>query len=166
MQIQISLSKFKSATIDQGKRIIKVLTMGGAATAKEVAPFGIDSQPPPDMSAIYSETANKDEAVLLGYINKSQLAGPGEVRAYAVDGSGNVVSFLWLKNDGNLRLNGDQYNSVRFAPLDQGLANQDQQINTELLKIQTAITALGGTYTPATISTNIDNAESSTVKLK
>ena len=41
----ISLSKFKSFILENGKRILKVQQFG-AKTAKESYPFGVDSVPP------------------------------------------------------------------------------------------------------------------------
>ncbi len=155
----------KSSVIEQGKRILKVLQFG-AKTANESMPFGYDGNPIADMTAIYANTSNNSETVIIGYINKNQIAGVGETRLFSLDSNGALKSFVWLKNDGDLQLNGDEYTSVRFAPLNTGLQNQNTLINAELTKIQIAITALGGAYTPAMVSTNIDNSESQKVKLQ
>jgi len=162
----ISLAKFKSASIEGGKRIIKSLTMGGAATAKEAYPFGIDSQPPEGCTAIYADTSNIDEAVIIGYINKNQLAEPGSSRIYAIGSSGEVSGFLYARASGVLELNGNQFSSVRFQNLKTAIDSNDALINAELAKIATAIETLGGTYVPANVSTNMISSESPTVKLK
>lgn len=161
----ISLSKFKSAVIEGGKRIIKSLTIGGASTAKESYPFGFDSQPLENWTAIYADTSNKDESVIIGYINKNQLAGSGEARMYALGTSGEVVAFAYVRSSGVLELNGSAFSSVRFQSLKIAIDNKDALVNAELSKIAVAITS-GGVYVPATISTNLLNAESVTVKLK
>jgi len=162
----ITFGKIDSTEITSlGKRVIKFLSFG-VKTASECSPFGVDSNPIKGMTAIHATTTNESDSVIVGYIDKDKIAGIGETRLFAKDSSGAVVTFLWLKNDGTLELNGNQYTSVRFENLKTGLLNQDTAINAELLKIQTAITGLGGTYALLPIVTNIDNSKSPTVKLK
>jgi len=162
----ITFGKIDSTEITVlGKRLIKFLVYG-AKTASECLPFGVDSNPLKGMTAIHATTSNESDSVIIGYIDKDKLAAIGETRFFAKDESGNVVTFLWLKNDGTIELNGNEYTSVRFEPLKEGLNNQNELINTELLKIQTAILGLGGTYTPSNIVTEIDNSQSPTVKLE
>ena len=36
------------------------------------------------MVAIFAETSNNSEAVIIGYINKNQVAGPGEKRIFSL----------------------------------------------------------------------------------
>lgn len=163
----IALAKYFSSVITNGKRIIKSKGIGGTAmTTKECYPFGFDSQALEGWTAVYSSTANRDEDVIVGYINKGQLAGAGESRMYAVGSNGELVGFMWCKADGTLELNGSAYTAVRFAPLNTAIENKDTSINTELEKIALAITSLGGIYTPGTITTSLAPAESQTVKLK
>lgn len=159
-----TFSKYKEMAIEAGKRILKVLEFG-TKTADECAPFGIDSVPIKDMTAIYMNTSNNSESVIVGYINTNQLAAEGETRLFSVDASGALKAFVWLKANGNIEINGNAYNSVRFEPLKTGLNNQDALINTELAKIATAIGTLGGVYVPATVTTNVDAAKNDTVKL-
>lgn len=161
----LTYSIFKSAIIEGKKRILTVLQFG-PKTADEVLPFGIDSSPIENMTAIYGSTSNNSESVIIGYINKNQIAESGETRFYSLDSGGNEKAFIWLKKDGKIQLNGDTYTSVRFAPLKTGLDNQNVMINAELIKIQTALTALGGVYIPTNVTTNITNSESVDVKLK
>jgi hypothetical protein len=161
----ITYAKFKESSITAGKRVIKFLEFG-VKTADECTPFGIDSNPIADMVAIHANTSNNSESVIIGYINKNQLAGAGETRLFSVDANSALKSYVWLKNDGKLQLNGNDYTAVRFTPLKTGLTNQDALINAELIKIQTAITSLGGVYVPSNVITNIDNSESQDVKLK
>lgn len=163
--MEITYSKFKSAVIEGGKRIITVLQFG-AKTAKEISPFGIDGQPPPDMTALFLETSNKGEAVVVGYVNAQQLAEAGECRMYSVGTSGELMAYVWAKANGDILLNGDEFTAVRFDPLDDALKDQLQKINEELVKVQTAITSLGGAYVNTLITLDISNSESSTVKLK
>lgn len=162
----ITLSKLASSVIEQGKRILKVKQFG-VKTAKESYPFGFDSSAPEGYTAIFADTSNKDESVVLGYIGKQQEASIGESRMYAVDSSGEVVGYFWAKSSGILELNGDQFTAVRFEPLKSGINAKDQQIQQELANIAAAINAIApGSYTPGIISTNLEPAKSESVKIK
>jgi hypothetical protein len=161
----MTFSIFKSSAIEAGKRVLKVIQFG-AKTAKESAPFGYDGNPIADMTAIYGNTSNNSDTVIIGYINKNQIAGVGETRLYSLDGDGAVKSFVWMKSNGVLELNGNTYSGVRFEPLDSGLQNQTNLINIELGKIAASIASLGGVYTTAPITTNIATSKSETVKIK
>ena len=161
----ITFAKLDSTISNSGKRIMKFLQFG-AKTASESLPYGLDSNPIKGMTAIYGTTSNDAESVIIGYIQKNQLCEVGESRLFSTDENGDLKAFIWNKNDGTIEINGDTYTSVRFAPLNTGLQNQNTLINTELAKIALAITTLGGTYAPAPITTDISNSESNTVKLK
>jgi hypothetical protein len=163
----ITFSKFDSATINAlGKRIIKIFSISGAKTASDCVPFGIDTNPIKGMTAIHATTSNDSESVVIGYIDNNKLAQSGEIRLYSKDAQGVEKTFLWLKNNGTLEMNGNQYTTVRFEPLKTGLDNSVNLLNIELTKIQTAIQTLGGAYPRADVAINIDNAKSETVKLK
>lgn len=163
----ITFAKFKSSVIEAGKRILKIEGLGGtAATATESMPFGFDGNPIADMIAIHSTTSNNSENVIIGYINKNQLAEVGESRMFSLDSNAALKAFVWCKSDGTIQLNGSDHFAVRFDPLKQSLDNQNTLINAELVKIQTAIGTLGGAYIPATVSTDIATSKSIDVKLK
>ncbi|ASD51623.1 hypothetical protein [Flavobacterium phage V157] len=161
----ITFSKFSDAFIDGGKRILKVLQFG-AKTADEIAPFGIDSNPIKNMTALYVDTTNSGESAVVGYVNESQLSNKGEVRIYSMDENKAVKSFIWVKNDGSIEFNGNGYSMTRFEPLKQGIQIKDNLINAELAKIATAIGSLGGTYVVTPVSTNIENAKSINLKIE
>lgn len=161
----MTFSIFKSSVIELGKRILKIEEFG-VKTANECMPFGMDSNPIANMTAIHSITSNNSESVVIGYINKNQVAASGEMRLFSLGASGVQKTFLWLKANGKLELNGNMYSAVRYEPLNTGLQNQTQLINIELVKIQAALTALGGVYTHAPVTTYIANSKSDDVKLK
>lgn len=161
----LTLSKLKSSSIEKGKRILKVFQFG-AKTAKECGPFGFDGCAPENWTAIYSDTSNKDESVIIGYINKNQLAEAGGSRIYALGSSGEVVGYVYARASGVLELNGSEFSGVRFQNLVQAINAQNSLINSELAKVAASIALLGGSYTPGTISTNLASSESPTVKLK
>lgn len=161
----ITLAKVKGSFVEKTKMIIKVLQFG-AKTAKQINPSGIDSNPLDNLTAIYAETSNAGEAVILGYINKNYITDPGEIRIYSLDVSGAVKAYAYARKDGILELNGSGFSSVRFQNLKTAIDNQNTLINAELAKIQIALVAIGGVYVPGPISTNLTNCESSTVKIK
>lgn len=163
----VLLSKFKEIfKYDAGKRLLKVLSIGGALTAKESAPFGVDSNPIANMTAVYAPTSNVSERVVIGYINKNQIAGAGESRLYSVDANGALQSYIWNKANGTLELNGNTYSAVRYQTLNTQLQSLITQINTQLPLIASGIATGGGTYTPTNVNVDFSGAESSQVKLK
>lgn len=159
----ISWSKFKSAAIKNGARILQVLGIS-LSTADEIMPFGEDSCPLPNMIAIYCKTSNIAEPVVIGYLNKNQVAASGEKRIYSLRPDGTLSFYAWLHNDGTMELGGTADNLTRYTPLAEGLTNQDTLINTELGKIAVAIGALGGTYVPGNITTDISASKIEEVK--
>lgn len=163
----ISLSKLSSSAIESGKRILKVIGIGGSVyTAKESCPFGFDGNPPAGWTAIYSDTSNRDESVIIGYINKNHLAEVGGSRMYSIGGSGEVAGFLYARASGVLELNGSDYSAVRFQELKTQIDLLQSQINSQWPLIASGIATGGGTYTPTNVSINLSTVESSTVKLK
>nr|WP_299067207.1 hypothetical protein [uncultured Allomuricauda sp.] len=159
----ITLSKIKAIVLEGKKRILKVEQFG-AKTAVEVAPFGEDSSPLKNMTAIYSKTAESGEPIILGYINKNQVSKSGEKRLYSLNSDGSISFYIHLKNDGTLEMGGDSDNLIKYTPLDTALKNQDNLINIELGKIAIAITTLGGMYTPDTINTDISQSKLDNIK--
>lgn len=162
----ITFSKFDSSTITElGKRILKVFSIG-AKTASDCAPFGVDANPIKGMTAIHATSTNDAESVIIGYIDNNKKALSGEIRLYSKDANGQEKTFLWIKNDGTLQLNGTDYTSVRFEPLKTGLDNSVNLLNIELTKIQATIQTMGGTYNRSDVTIDIENSKSETVKLK
>ena len=110
------LTRVKQATSE----FIKVLRYGknDVQTADQISPFGIDSNPLKDMIAIYSPTISKGDTVILGYINRNQLAGIGETRLFSEDGNGDLSTYLWLRNNGIIEVGGDTDFMVRYSELE------------------------------------------------
>lgn len=149
-----------STSTDDGIRMIKVEQFG-AKEPYECSPFGFDSNPIKDMVAIYSDTSENGEPVIIGYINENQLSEPGELRLYNSD-----KGYIWIRNNNTIELNGDKRTIVAFQDLKTELENTIVKVNAELVKIQTAITALGGAYTQTNVEVNIDSSEVKDVKVK
>lgn len=159
----ITLAKIASSIINSGKRIFKVREYG-VKTAFESMPFGEDSNPLKDMTALYVQTGANNEQFIIGYINTKQLAEVGEKRLFSLKTDGTDSAFIWLKNNETIELNGNTDNLVRFAKLELALQQLDQAINGELVKIQTGITGVGGAYVPAVIQTDISQSKINDLK--
>lgn len=160
----ITFSKLKESVIENGSRILKVFQFG-AKTADEVAPFGDDSSALENMTAIFAETSNIGESVVIGYINTNQIAQIGEKRIYSLSENGDLSFSIHLKNDGTCEIGGDNDNAVRYMPLNTAIGGLDTSINAELLKISAAIAGLGGSYVVSTITTDISGSKIDEVKV-
>lgn len=147
------------------RRIVKVLRFGktDARTAKEAAPYGTDSNPIKGMTAVYSQTSNKKDRVIIGYINKNGLAASGEHRTFSTDDDGVVKFFIWQKKDGTCEIGGNSDFMVRFNALKSGFDQLRQDFNTH---VHTGVQTGGGSSgVPATPSSaSIDNAKIEQIK--
>jgi hypothetical protein len=155
-----------STSFDKAKRlVVKLLRFGlnDTQTAIEISPYGVDSNPIKDMIALYDKTPGSGETVIVGYMNKNRLSAPGEFRAFSTDSSGNLKSYIWLKNNGNLELNGNADHAVRFQALETALNNMVNLISENLPLIEAGIVAGGGTYTPIPVTLDISAAKIDTV---
>lgn len=161
----ITLAKVKDSFIENFKLIIKVLQFG-PKTAKQISPFGIDSNPLENYTAVYSETSNAGESVILGYIHKNYITEKGEIRMFSLNELGQVQAYSYARKNGILELNGDQFTAVRFENLQSAINEKDSLINAELAKISISISALGGSYVLSNISTNLTDSQSETIKIK
>tara|TARA_Y100001951_G_scaffold99134_1_gene100728 strand:+ start:505 stop:996 length:492 start_codon:yes stop_codon:yes gene_type:complete len=161
----ITFSTVKGFSFDKLKRRVIKLIQFGAKTADQAAPFGDDSSPLNNMVAIYGKTSENGETVVLGYLNKDQIAQPGEKRIFSLKPDGTLSIDLYLKNDGTMEIGSNADNAVRYSKLNDALKAQDQKINMELAKIATAISSLGGTYPIQNISTDISQSKVEQVKI-
>lgn len=159
----ISTAKVKQWSIEKGKRILKLLQFG-AKTAKVAAPFGDDSNPVKDMTAIFAETSVSGEPFVIGYVNTNMLAAVGEKRIFSLKESGSLSTYIWLKNDETMELGGNADHAVRFSKLKAGIDAKDELIQAELVKIKAALQTVGGTYIPGTITTDIEAAKIDKIK--
>lgn len=159
----ISISTISDYIIEKGYRIFKVIQYG-PKTADECSPFGDDANPLKDMDAIFCETEVGGEPVIIGYIQKDRLAKPGEKRIFSLDDEGLLSNDIWLKNNGTIEIGGNTDNFVSYTPLNQALEQYNQQILTELSKIQTAIGGVGGVYVPGNVDVDISASKTEDIK--
>jgi len=116
----MQLVKVISTELDNVKRrLVKVLRFGKSdvQTPFEAMPHGIDSNPVEDMVAVYGETTTKGKPVVIGYLNKEQLAEVGGTRIYSTDDEGSVKFAIYLRADGTCEVGGDTDNMVRYSKL-------------------------------------------------
>jgi hypothetical protein len=115
----MSIVKILSTKITNGKRLAKFLRMGlNDVQENNIAqPHGIDANPVKDMTAIYAQTSVKGESVIIGYINQNQLADIGELRLFSTDNSNAAQAVIFMRNNGDIEINGDADNMVRFSEL-------------------------------------------------
>jgi hypothetical protein len=163
----INLTKVFSSSLDKiSRRVVKFLRNGKSdvQTAEESGPYGVDSNPIKNMIAVYARTEQAGQNVLIGYINKGQLAAAGEIRIYSTDEDGWLKTYVWCKNNGDILLGGEADNAVRFSPLDQEMTNLANFINQQLLLIATGIATGGGSYSPGTLTIDISQAKADKIK--
>lgn len=145
---------------DEGMRMIKV-DQFGAKEVYECSPFGFDSNPIKDMTAVYADTSENGEPIIIGYINENQIAEKGELRLYNSN-----EAYIQLKIDNTIELNGSDRTIVAYQDLVRELNKTINDLNTELTKIQTAISGLGGVYTLKNVEIDISSSEVKDVKVK
>lgn len=77
---------------------------GSNITAEHSAPAGLDCPPLPDDSAVAVPVQGSGRFVVVGYFDPANAgsAEPGEVRLYARDEEGVIVSAVHLKNNGTI----------------------------------------------------------------
>ncbi len=116
----INVTKTISTSIKSAVRFVKFLRMGKSDVqeCRQAAPFGVDSAPTKDMAAIYAKTGEVGKPVIIGYINKNQIADVGENRLFSTDADGNVQFYVHMKNDGTAEVGGDSDNMVRYSELE------------------------------------------------
>lgn len=163
------LSKVISTALAEGLRRVKVACFGlkDARTATQLAPFGVDSNPLPNIRVVYANTAKAGNSYIIGCVNINNQADPGEFRAYSLKEDGDLSTYIWLHKTpgpGQIELGGTDYSAVRYQPLNTGMQNFKSQINTQLTLIQSAISTLGGTYARTDVSVDISAAENDKIK--
>jgi len=128
----MNLVKVNSTSLDDLKRrVVKFLRLGKSdvQTSIEAMPFGVDSNPPKDMIALYIKTGENGKTVIAGYLNKDLKAEPGEFRTFATDENGNEKFYTWMKKDGTIEIGGDADNAVKYSKLEQAFNQLKQDFN-------------------------------------
>ena len=150
----INVTKTISTSIKNAVRFVKFLRMGKSDVqeCRQASPFGIDSAPIKDMAAIYAKTGEVGKPVIIGYINKNQIAEFGETRLFSTDENGTVKIALHLKNDGTAEFGGNTKNMVRFQELETGFNNLVTDFNNLVTAYNLHIHPSSSGTTSATVS--------------
>ena len=158
----ITIAKVLQAT----NEFVKVLRYGlsDVLTPEQALPFGIDSKPIKNKRAVVLNTARKGKNVTVGYLIQSELAESGETRIYSTDDNGNEMFYIQLFKDGTCEIGGDADNMVRYAPLNNNIQDFKNQIQAQLVLIQTGIVGAGGAYTPGTLTVDISTSKIDDIK--
>lgn len=175
--ICMRLSKIISSAIEKGKLIVKILGYGSkdVQTIHNVQPFGIDARPVPGYRGIYADTASKEEKILIGIIHESVLVDEGEIRLRSEDSDKAEQAYLYLKNDGNIEINGDADNLMRFLntkavieEIQNDLASIKQVFSTTWTPVPNdggaALKTAAATWAGAALTENIDDSKIDNVK--
>lgn len=163
----LNLVKIISSRLEQGKRLLKFLRYGKSdvQTSTEAMPFGLDSNPPKDMIAIYGQTGQDGQTVIIGYVNRNQLAEVGGYRTYSTDNNGVEKGYTYLRANGDLELLGDTNFAVKF-----------NELKTSFNELQNQWNAFANAYVPGGPATqglpptaipsnaNIDTAKNEKIK--
>lgn len=156
-----------STSLDSiARRIVKFtrLSISDVQTAVQGGPAGMDSNPRKNLKAIYSPSMASGRPVIIGYVNRNQLADVGETRLFAEDADAALKTYVWLKKTGIVEIAGSADNAVAFEDLKQAMDQLAMDINTELTKVQAAIVALGGAYAMVPITIDISAAKINEIK--
>jgi hypothetical protein len=172
--------KVISSEINQAlQRVVKYQRLGKSdiQTSIEASPFGVDSNPIKNWVAVYAETSEKGKTVIVGYLNKNQLAATGEYRNYSTNDDGEEVFYTWLKKNGTMEIGGTENFAVKFNELKTEFNKLKESHNTLAEKWNSFCTAYvpgspSVTGTPATLSTSsvspndsdIDNSKNDKIK--
>lgn len=138
---------------------LRVTSKHDVQSAEQVLPPGIDANPVKDMMAIICDTGVSGEKVVLGYIHKNAIAEKGEFHCFSTNEQGEEQIRFKLKKDGTAELGGNSDSLLRFSPLNTALNSYNTAVIAEFGKIATAISSLGGTYAPGTLSIDISAAK-------
>lgn len=154
----LNLTKVISSSVESGKRLVKFLRLGKDDVQEKnvIQPFGIDSVPPKDIVALYAKTGERGKAVIVGYLNRNQIAEAGEFRAFSEDANEAVATFIYLKNDGTIEFAGTGDFLARFNELKTGFDQLKSDHNTH---VHTG--NIGGPTSPPTVlsTASIDAAK-------
>ena len=133
-------------------------------SSRQVLPPGMDSVPiEGDQGIIIMIDQTEGKTVAIGVYPDPQ-AESGEVRFYSRNDSGVEQSFLWIKKDGTIEINGSAESAVAFAALKSGFDTLKSDFNTFLLHVH----GVAGTppVPPAVPSTaSVDSSEVVDVRL-
>lgn len=164
-----TITKIISTAITSGARVLKVLGFGRAdgdvREVKEAMPFGLDSNPVKGMSAILAETTANGSPVVIGYINKNQLAEVGGSRLYSTDSDGAVQIALYLRADGTMEIGGNANHMTQYEGMKDAYDELRDDLNDLISKFNSHTHPYTNVSTPATTSPTATTATPSSADM-
>lgn len=153
-----------------GQRLIKFRANGPDDVQENIqsTPFGIDSAPLKDMVAVKVSTSERGKDYVIGYLNKDLLAADGENRLFSLDSSGNLSSYIWLKNNGTIEIMGNEDNLAKYNGLEDGFNQLRSDFNalTQAFNTHVHASAALGPPVPPTPVPNVVPATPSTASIE
>lgn len=173
----ITSTDLKTFQSSEGESIVATggASAGKGETAEIYSSYGIVSRPGAGTKGLRIRFGKID--IIIGVYNYgiTPPENPGDTKIFSTDADGAEKATTKLLADGTMEINGSDDFAVAYTDLSSGLSSQDTDINAELSKltttlsaIVTAFAALGVTipaYTQGTISTDISDSKVDTVKL-
>lgn len=159
----ISLSRLKEMAIEGGRRVAKVVQFG-TKTADVISSFGDDSNPLPETIAIYANTSEVGDDIIIGYLNANQIAEIGEKRIFSLRDDGTLSFSIHLKNDGTCEIGGDTDFAVRYSELETAFNELKGKVNDLIQNYNTHSHAANGGAPPASPATP-SSADITTAKI-
>lgn len=155
----MKLSTIISNTIQKGYRIYKALTLGSnTETAPSATVPGIDFNAPKNIKAIFAKTANSNDPVIVGYINKVAISdlSEGEMAIFSTDNE-SELAIIKLRSNKDIELNGDTDNVTRYTEVKKAYDELRDDFNTFVtdvfnLHVHPGVTS-GGASTAVTPTT-------------
>jgi len=163
----INIVKVISSVKEKTRLLVKFQRLGknDIQECAVASPQGIDSNPIKNKVAVYCKTGENGSPILVGYIDENSKSQPGEIRIYSTDSNGSEKNYLYLKNNGDIEIGGDDDSLVRYTALNWELQSKIFDINVELTKIATAINGIvPGAYVPDLLTLDLSDAATPQIK--
>jgi len=164
--------KYISSKVNSiGQLLVKHLGLGrnDVQESLQFSPFGLDSKPVKDTIGVRSDTSELGATIVLGYVITNRVANDGEFRTYATDSNGNEVAYTYMTNSGDLELNGNDDNAVRFSELKAGFDTLKTDLNNLITAYNSHIhittATVGASPTPGVIAPTTSTGVSSTASV-
>ena len=152
---------------NENRRFLQCVVAGEKETrmVEFISQNGEDSSPGDGASVLLIDVGGRWFAIATddGF-DPNAAVGEKHLYSYAETGLEKKAEVI-LRVDGSAEINGSADFAVRFNALQTLMNTLATALNTEFVKIQTAISGLGGTYVPATINIDLSTAKVATVKL-
>ncbi|MDX5583643.1 MAG: hypothetical protein QNK20_01745 [Aureibaculum sp.] len=170
-----NLGHIKESTEDENKFLQFVVNCLGISDQRKyfsISPFGISFNAPEDTRALTTDSRNADENFVIGVLNsiKPDDLNKGESAIFSTSEDGSTLkSFVKLRNDGTMELNGNADNLVGFNDLKIGFDKLTEDFNGLVSDytshIHTTTATVGASPTPGIITPTTSAGTPSTASI-